>query len=171
MTEVLLDGVKKQVNAELYSAYLYLSMSAWCAYEGWKGMANWMRVQAKEEQFHALVLHDQLLEMGECSTFSQIEAPPKAWESPLQMFEEVLVHEKKVSSMINELATIAMEDKNHAFYEFIQMFVKEQVEEEAHAAELCQQMRFAGDNSSALLMLDKELSVRTFTPPFPGYTV
>ncbi len=166
MNQKLLETVKKQINAEFYSAYLYLSMSSWCENEGFKGMANWMRIQAQEEQTHAMTLHNQLIERGEHSTFESIEQPPQSWESPLNMFANVLEHEKKVTSMINNLATIAMEEKDHAFYGFIQMFVKEQVEEEANATEICTRLKRAENIAMLLEMIDKDLSTRVFTPSF-----
>ncbi len=169
MTAQLLSLIQKQVNAEFFSAYLYLSMSSWCDTEGWKGMANWMRVQAQEEQAHALTLHDQLLMMGERSTLEQIDTPTQSWTTPLAMFENALEHEKKISGMIHNLATVALSEGNHAFYQFIQMYVKEQVEEEANATEICRQMKLAKDAPSAMLMLDRELGGRVFSPPFPGY--
>lgn len=170
MTEQRLSLVKEQVNAEFYSAYLYLSMSSWCEHEGWRGMANWMRVQAQEEQAHALTLHDHLLMLGEHSTLEQIDAPKQHWQSPLDMFGDALAHEKKITGLINRLATAAMRDEDHAFYQFIQMFAKEQVEEEANATEICRQLKLIDGNIQALLALDKELGARVYSPPFPGYT-
>ena len=166
MNQKLLEAVKKQINAEFYSAYLYLSMSSWCEHEGFKGMAHWMRIQAQEEQTHAITLHNQLIERGERSTFEVIEKPSQIWESPLKMFEQVLDHEKNVTSMINNLATISLEEKDHAFYGFIQMFVKEQVEEEANASDICTRLKRAENNAMLLEMLDKELGTRIFTPSF-----
>jgi len=166
MNSRLLEEVKKQVNAEFYSAYLYLSMSSWCEYEGFKGIAHWMRIQAQEEQTHAITLHDQLIERGEHCTFEIIEKPPQNWENPFKMFEHVLEHEKKVTFMINNLATVSIEEKDHAFYGFIQMFVKEQVEEEANVSDICTRLKRAEGNVMLLEMLDKELSNRIFTPSF-----
>ncbi len=170
MTGNLLKAAQKQVNAELFSAYLYLSMSSWAEYEGFSGMANWMRVQAQEEQVHALTLHDQLLMMGEHSLLEQVETPKQVWTSPLEMFEDALEHEKKITGMINRLATLAMEEHDHAFYQFIQMYAKEQVEEEASATEILRRLRLIKDTPALLIMLDKELGTRVFTPPFPEYT-
>lgn len=171
MDKGLLDAVKEQVNAELYSAYLYLAMSSWAEYEGWKGIASWMRIQAREERTHALVLHEQILERGEHSTMSAIAEPPHSWESPLALFEHVYAHERDVTRMINNLATIAMENRDHAFYQFIQMFVKEQVEEEANASDICVRLGRISDNPAMVDALDKELGTRVFSQPFPDYPI
>lgn len=171
MADRLAQAVVRQVNAELYSAYLYLSMSAWAESEGWKGAASWLRVQAREERTHALVLHEQLLERGAKSVMLPIAAPPGSWESPLALFEHVYAHEQDVTRSINDIATIAMEEKDHAFYQFIQMFVKEQVEEEAGASELCVRLARIGDNPAMIDALDRELATRIFTQPFPEYPI
>ncbi len=168
MTKKLLEAVQKQINAEIYSSYLYLSMSSWAESEGWKGVANWMRVQAQEEMAHAMKLHDQLLERGERSVMFAVDMPPSEWPSLLAMAQDVCAHEEKVTASINNLATISMHDNDHAFYQFIQMFVKEQVEEEANAGELVVRFRRAGDNAAMLDMIDQSLAARVFTNPFPA---
>lgn len=166
MEAVLEQAVNKQVNAELYSAYLYLAMSSWAKSEGWDGTANWMRIQAQEEQVHALTLHDQLLERNARSVMTAIEAPPAAWASLSDVFGEVLLHEQKVTAMINNLATIAMQQSDHAFYQFIQMFIKEQVEEEASATTILQRVKRLEGHPAMLDALDKELAARVFVQPF-----
>ncbi len=170
ISDKLSAAAMAQINAELYSAYLYLAMSSWAENEGWKGIAGWMRIQAQEEKVHALVLHDQLLERGAHSVLSGIDAPPSVWESPLAMFEHTFSHEQDVTRMINNLATIAMEEHDHAFYQFIQMYVKEQVEEEANASEICTRLGRIDGQPAMIDALDKELGARLFTQPFPGYT-
>lgn len=166
MQEVLVKAVNQQINAELYSAYLYLAMSSWASSEGWTGTANWLRIQAQEEQVHATTLHDQLLERGERSVMAAIDAPPSEWKSISDVFEEVLAHEKKVTAMINNLATIAQEQKDHAFYEFIMMFVKEQVEEEDSASTILIRSKRLDGHPALLDQFDKELGARVFTVPF-----
>jgi ferritin len=159
------DACNKQVNAELYSSYLYLSMSASFEGKSLKGMANWMRIQAQEEMMHAMKIYDFILERGGQAKLDAIDAPPAEWDSPLAIFEEVVTHERKVTSLINGLVDLAIVEKDHATNAFLQWFVNEQVEEEASAEEVRDQMKMAGDKGGALFMLDKELGQRVFTPP------
>lgn len=165
MNEKLLKAVQEQINKELYSSYLYLSMSSWADSQDWDGIANWLYVQSKEEMAHAMILHNNLLERGERSLFSTIEQPPTDWENLEEVFEAVYTHEQYVSACINELATIAMECKDHAFYQFIQWFVKEQVEEEASASKLLARVKRLSDNMAMLENLDIELGSRIFNEP------
>ncbi|MBC7115269.1 MAG: ferritin [Archaeoglobi archaeon] len=163
MKERVLESLNRQINAELYSAYLYLSMSAYFESEGLKGFANWMRVQAQEELMHGMKIFDYVNERGGRVRLGSIEMPPSEWKSPLDVFESVLSHEKKVTSMINELVELAMEEKDYATYNFLQWFVAEQVEEEASAEEIRRQLELIGDDRRALLMIDRELAQRKFT--------
>ncbi|MBC7109727.1 MAG: ferritin [Archaeoglobi archaeon] len=163
MNEKVLNALNRQINAELYSAYLYLSMAAYFGFEGLKGFANWMRVQAQEELMHAMKIFDYVNERGGRVKLEAIEAPPSEWRNPLEVFESVLSHEKKVTSMINGLVELSMEEKDHATYNFLQWFVAEQVEEEASADEIRRQLELIGDDRRALLMIDRELAQRKFT--------
>ncbi|MDK2782076.1 MAG: ferritin [Archaeoglobi archaeon] len=163
MKERVLESLNRQINAELYSAYLYLSMSAYFESEGLKGFANWMRVQAQEELMHGMKIFDYVNERGGRVKLGSIEMPPSEWKSPLDVFESVLSHEKKVTSMINELVELAMGEKDYATYNFLQWFVAEQVEEEASAEEIRRQLELIGDDRRALLMIDRELAQRKFT--------
>ena len=115
---------------------------------------------------HALTLHDQLLERGAHSIMSAIEGPPVAWNSIQDVFEAVLVHEQKVTALINNIATIAMQNNDHAFYQFIQMFVKEQVEEEKSATDILQRVKRLDGHPALLDQLDIELGTRVFVQPF-----
>ena len=160
MTDKLLSALKKQVNAELYSSYLYFSMSTWCTVEGWIGAANWMYVQAKEELEHGLKLHKYLLDIGEVPSHEAIEAPQDTWNDLTALFNSVLEHEKEVTSMINEIANIALDDRDHACYEFILWFVKEQVEEISNASIVCYELKRANNDPVMLTMLDKRLGNR-----------
>jgi ferritin len=159
------DALNKQVNAELYSAYLYLSMAAYFESSNLPGFANWMRIQTQEETAHAMKIYDYICERGGRVTLKAIEAPPADWKSPLAVFEAVLKHEQKVTGMINELVNLAIAGKDHAAQIFLQWFVSEQVEEEKSADEVLQKLKLTKSMPGALYMLDKELSQRIFTPP------
>jgi ferritin len=157
------EALNKQLNAELYSSYLYLSMSAYFQSVNLGGFANWMRVQGQEELAHALKFYDYVNERGGRVTLHAVEAPPFEWDSPLAAFEAVYRHEQKVTGLINELVDLALEVKDHATNNFLQWFVSEQVEEEASADEVVQKLKLVGDDASGLFMIDRELGQRVFT--------
>ncbi len=160
------NELNKQTNAELYSAYLYLSMSAFFESISLRGFANWMRVRAQEEMVHAMKLYDYIHERGGRVTLTSIDAPPTKWESPLAVFEHVYQHERKVTDLINSLVDVATAENDHATNNYLQWFVSEQVEEEASADEIVQKLKLLGDaRGGGLFMLDKELGQRVFTPP------
>ncbi len=163
----LQDAINAQINAELWSAYLYLSMSSYCQSEGFVGMANWFAVQFKEEQDHALILINYLYSRGARVLLKPIDAVETQWTSPLAAYENTLAHEKKVTSMINNLMAIAVEDKDFASQSRLQWFIDEQVEEEETATEIIQKLRLLGDNGYGLYQLDQELSTRTYTQATP----
>ena len=165
LSERMMKSLNKQLNAELYSAYLYLSMAAYFESKNLKGFANWMRVQAQEELMHAMKFFDYINERGGRVYLEAIEKPPTEWKSPLDVFEATYEHEMKVTSMINDLVNMAMEEKDHATYNMLQWFVAEQVEEEASADEVRQQLRMIKEDGRGIMMLDRELKQRTFTPP------
>ena len=158
-------AINEQINAELYSAYLYLSMGAYFEEQGLEGFANWMRVQFEEEQFHGLKFFNYLAERGGRVLLAAIEQPATEWESPVAVFEEVLKHERHVTSLINNLIDISIEERDHATKSFLNWFIDEQVEEEAAAESLLNQLKLVEGDGRGLLMLDRELSSRTFTPP------
>jgi ferritin len=163
--ERMQEALNKQLNAELYSSYLYLSMSAHFQSLNLGGFANWMRVQAQEELMHALKFYDYVNERGGRVVLHPVEAPPSAWDSPLAAFEHVYQHEQKVTGLIHKLVDLAVEARDHATNNFLQWFVSEQVEEEASANEVVQKLKLAGDAASALFMIDRELAQRVFVPP------
>ena len=165
LSERMMKSLNKQLNAELYSAYLYLSMAAYFESKNLKGFANWMRVQAQEELTHAMKIFDYINERGGRVYLEAIEKPPTEWKSPLDVFEATYEHEVKVTSMINDLVNMSMEEKDHATYNMLQWFVAEQVEEEASADEIRQQLRMIKEDGRGIMMLDRELKQRTFTPP------
>ena len=161
----MLDELNRQVNAELYSSYLYLSMAAYFESINLKGFANWMKIQAQEEVIHAMKFFDYINERGGRVTLDTIKKPPAEWKSPLDVFETTYKHEVNVTKMINSLVDLAIREKDHATYNMLQWFVAEQVEEEASADAIRQQLKFIGKDGRGLLMLDRELSRRVFTPP------
>jgi len=162
------DQLNKQVNAELYSAYMYQSMSSYLEDSGLSGMAHWMSNQAIEEMVHAKKIYDFIIERGGRALLTAIEGPPTEWKSPLDLFENAYKHETKVTGMINDLVNLAIELKDHATNQFLQWFVAEQVEEEASADEIVQKLKIIGDGGQGMFMLDKELGQRVakvFPPP------
>ncbi|MDA8165004.1 MAG: ferritin [Desulfobacteraceae bacterium] len=159
------QAINDQINAELYSAYLYLAMEAHFAAEGLPGFAAWMRVQTQEELFHAMKMYDFVHGRGGRVALGAIPKPPGKWKSPLDVFENVLAHEQKVTGLINVLVDLALAEKDHASHVFLQWFVTEQVEEEASAGEVLQKLRLIGKDANGLFVLDRELGLRTFTPP------
>jgi ferritin len=163
--EKMQEALNKQVNAEIYSAYLYLSMSAYFQSVNLSGFANWMRVQWQEELAHGQKFYDYVNERGGRVVLQAVEAPPSEWDSPLAVFEHVYEHEQKVTGMINKLVDLAVETKDHATNNFLQWFVSEQVEEEASADEVVQKLKLVGDDPSGLFMIDQDLGQRVFVAP------
>ena len=135
------QALNKQLNAELYSAYLYLSMAAYYYSINLNGFANWMTVQNLEETMHAMKFYNYINERGGRITLAQIDAPPTNWNSPLEVFEETLKHEEKVTGLINNLVDLAIAERDHAANAFLQWFIIEQVEEEASANEIIQNLK------------------------------
>jgi ferritin len=167
VSENMQAALNKQMNAELYSAYLYLAMAAYYEDSDLPGFANWMIAQAQEEMSHAMKFYDYLVQRGSRVMLDAIEKPQSQWKSALAVSEHVLEHEKLVTSMINNLVDIAVEEKDHATNNFLQYFVAEQVEEEESAGGVLQKVKLANESSTGLLLVDSELGKRVFTPPTP----
>jgi ferritin len=165
LSEKMLNALNGQLNKELYSAYLYLSMSAHSEYIGLKGFANWFMVQYQEEMTHAMKIYDYINSQGGKVKLLAIDEPPSEFASPLDMFEKTLEHEKFITKSINDLVTLAMKEKDYATNIFLQWFVTEQIEEEANDNDIIAKLKLIGDSGDALLMLDKDLAARVFTPP------
>lgn len=165
ISDKLQDAINEQINKEIYSAYLYLSMSAYFDSENLPGFANWMNVQYQEEMTHAMKLYNYLHERLGRVKLKAIDGPETEWKSPLACFEAVYAHEQKVTGLINDLMDLAIEEKDHAAKGFLQWFVDEQVEEEASADEVVQKIKLMKDMPGAMYMLDKELGQRVFNPP------
>jgi ferritin len=159
------DALNAQINAEVYSAYLYWSMSAYFESANLPGFANWMRVQAQEEMIHAMKFYDFVNDRGGRVMLTQIKAPASQWQSPLAAFEAAYKHEQTVTGRINKLVDLALREKDHAANAFLQWFVNEQVEEEASADAVIQKLKLTADAPGGLFMVDKEMGARVFTPP------
>jgi ferritin len=160
ISKTMEDALNKQVNREYYSAYLYLAMSAYFESANLKGFAKWMRVQAKEEQSHGDKILDYLIARSGKVTLGAIEAPKAKWASSGKVFEEVYAHEQKVTGMIHALVDLAIKEKDHATFEMLQWFVKEQVEEEEHSLAILEQIKCVGDVPGHLFCLDHQLGKR-----------
>jgi ferritin len=165
LSEKMQAAMNKQINAELHSAYIYLSMASYFENINLKGFANWMRIQAQEELVHAMKFFDFIVERRGRALLEAVEAVPTDWESPLAVFENAFAHEQKVTALINNLVDLSIKERDHAANSFLQWFVDEQVEEESSADEIVQQLKLAGDAPAALFILDREMATRVFVPP------
>jgi len=154
------DALNKQINEELYSAYLYMSMASHFDAVNLPGFANWMKTQAEEEMAHAYRFYHYINGRGGRAKLDAISAPPIEWASPLRAFEDAVEHERHITACINGLVDLALAEKDHATNLMLQWFVNEQVEEEANAVEIVEKIKLVGDSGQALYLLDKELGVR-----------
>ena len=160
LDQKLYKELNDQINAELHSSYLYLSMASWFESENLKGMAKWMHAQAEEEKVHAMKFYHFIEERRAKVELTAIEGPKTSWNSPLHAFEDAFAHEEYISGRINKLMTLAREVRDYATEELLHWFVKEQVEEEASVDEVVQKLKMLGDARNGLFMLDKELGKR-----------
>ena len=167
LSQKLHEAMNAQVNAELWSAYLYLAMSLDAEAKGFKGVANWFYVQFQEEQAHARIFMNYLNSRDAKVELKPIEAVPTSWNTVLDMFKQTLEHEKKVTSLINNLAAIANEDRDYASINRLNWFIDEQVEEEESAREMIGTVGAVEDNKYGMYMLDKELAARVYNVPSP----
>jgi ferritin len=163
LSEKMEKALNDQIQAEIYSAYLYLSMEAYFQAINLTGCASWMQVQYQEEMSHAMKFYGFINERGGRVILQAIDAPPDQWDSPLAAFETTLQHEQTVTARINDLVDVAIAERDHATNNFLQWFVAEQVEEEDSANSVIEQIKLFGD--AGLFMLDRELGQRVFTPP------
>jgi len=164
LNNTMLDELNKQINREIYSAYLYMSMSAYSQYIGLKGFANWFMVQYNEEMEHAMKIYTYVNDHGAQVELMAIDEPPAEFDSALDMFEKTLEHEQFITKSINDLVDLAITEKDHATEIFLQWFVTEQIEEEGNDNDIISQLKLIGDNGNGLLMLDRELGNRVYTP-------
>ena len=161
LSEKMQAALNGQLNAELYSSYLYLSMNAYFKGINLDGFANWMRFQAQEELMHAMKFYDFINQRGGKVMLQQIEAPPGAWDSPLKVFQATLEHEQKVTGLIHGLVDLALAEHDHATNIFLQWFVSEQVEEEESVSGVLEQLKLMGEAKGGLFMIDRELAKRS----------
>ncbi len=162
ITKRMQSAIEEQINAELWSAYLYLSMSAYFERQNLRGFANWMKIQWQEEVTHAIKFFDYVHSRGGQVFLKPISDVPAEWSNAVDVFSETLSHEQHVTSLINNLANIAAEEKDHATTAMLQWFINEQVEEEGNAEQILIQLKMIGDNGYGMLMLDRELAARVF---------
>ena len=167
LSKKLHDALNAQINAELWSAYLYLSMSLDAENKGFKGVANWFYIQFREEQDHARIFMNYLLSRDAEVKLSPIAEVRTSWASPLDMFKDTLEHEKKVTAMIHNLAAIAAEDRDFASSNKLVWFIDEQIEEEENARGMIQSFEAVEGKMFGLYMLDKELAARVYSVPSP----
>jgi ferritin len=167
ISKKLHDAINAQINAELWSAYLYLAMSMDAETKGYKGVANWFYVQFQEEQDHARIFMNYLNSVDAKVTLLPIDEVPATWDNVLAMFKQTLEHEKKVTALINNLAAIANEDRDFASINRLVWFIDEQVEEEENARDMITAVEAVEDNKYGMYMLDKELAARTYSTPSP----
>lgn len=161
LSKVMQDAINEQIKNEFYSAYLYLSMSAHCQTVNLPGIAHWLRLQSQEEASHALKLFDYVHDRGGHVILKAIDQPPAKFQSPIDIFQQTLEHERKVSGMIHRLYALAVKESDYASQALLQWFVTEQVEEEKRASQIVEQLKMTGDGGPALLMLDRQLAART----------
>lgn len=161
------EALNAQINAEMWSAYLYLSMAAYCHSQGNPGMGKWFEVQFQEEQDHAKIFFNYVISRGGNVILKPIEAVPTAWNTILEVFESTLEHEQKVTALINNLFAITAAENDYATQSMLKWFIDEQVEEEETAQNIIDNLKMIKDNGYGLYMLDKELGARVYTQAAP----
>lgn len=160
MEKSLQKAMNEQIRNELYSAYLYLSMSIYCEEKNLPGIAKWMRMQAKEEVGHAMRFFDFMVDVGANIELLEIDKPPSDFSSATDIFEKTFEHEKKVTAMINNLVSLSQKANDNAAFVMLQWFVSEQVEEEKTASQILETLKMIKEQGPALIMLDRELGKR-----------
>ena len=168
ISEKMEKAFNDQINKELYSEYLYLSMKGYFERLNLKGFVNWLDIQTKEEHAHAMGMYDYVHTRGGKVVLEAIDKPETDWASPVACFEQVLSHEEYVTSRINALMDVADGEKDRAALSFLDWYLKEQVEEESNVGNVLAKLQLIGDDKHALLLLDKDLATRVFNPPVIG---
>jgi ferritin len=161
------DAINAQIKNELESYYIYLSMSAYFHSKALDGMGHWMRVQAHEEMAHAMKFFNHIIDRGGKVALKDLKQLKTSWKSPLEAFQDAHKHEQFISSKINELTSIARQEKEYASEPLLAWFADEQIEEEANASKIAEQLDMVGSDKSGLLMLDRELAARAYPPGSP----
>jgi ferritin len=160
MNKAVLNAINEQINEELFSSYLYLSMAAWLEGQNLRGMAKWMRAQSEEERVHAMKFYDFVFERGDKVVLKALEQPQVEFESPLSVFEMSLGHERKITSLINKLYDLAVAEKDYPAQILLQWFIKEQVEEEDNVGMAVDMLKMTEGKGYQLLMLDGKFGAR-----------
>lgn len=168
LNKKLESAINDQIQRELASAYLYLSMQAYFEAHTLPGFANWMRIQFHEEQAHAFKFYDFVNDRGGVVKLQPIEGPPTEFTSPTDIFQQTLAHEQKVTGHINDLYALAVEERDYPCQTLLQWFIDEQVEEEKNAGDILDMLKMVEGNPYALLMLDRELGARILPPEVLG---
>jgi len=158
----MIAAINEQINRELFSEYLYISMQAWFADQNLDGMASWMDAQGKEERFHAMKFFNYLIERGAKVKLKALDAPTVEFDNPLKAFKMALDHEKFITKSIDELMDLAIKEKDHATKSFLQWYVDEQVEEESSVDRIVNMLKMVGENGHGIMMIDRELGQRSF---------
>jgi ferritin len=163
--KTIADAINEQIAKEMFSANLYLSMSAYFQSVNLAGFANWMRIQVQEETFHSMKFFDYLMARGGSPKIAALAAPEFKWKSPLEAFQAAYKHEQSITASINKLTDLAIKESDHATNILLQWFITEQVEEEETVNEIVEKIKLIGDFTAGIIMLDNELKTRVFTPP------
>jgi ferritin len=165
LNESLSKALNDQLNFELYSAHVYLAIAAYCSGESLDGFANFFKVQAEEEKFHAMKIYKYLNDRGKRVTMAGMDTPNNEYTSTLDAFEHAYAHEQEVTRRIYHLSDLAMNDREHATIQFLKWFIDEQVEEESMFDSIINKLKRIDKDSNAFFMMDAEFAQRTFTPP------
>jgi ferritin len=160
ISKKMLDLINAQINEEMYSAYLYMAMSAECSNRGLNGTATWLMVQYHEEMFHAMKFYNYLLDQGGKVSLAALKTPPITFKTVKEMFSQVLKHENHITTCINSLIDLAIKEKDHASHAFLQWYVNEQVEEEKNASEILNQLGYIKEDAAGMILFDKDLGAR-----------
>ncbi|MGD9612435.1 MAG: ferritin [Kiritimatiellia bacterium] len=160
ISKKMAQEINAQINREFFSAFLYLAMANDALDKGYNGTAKWMSIQFKEEQEHALKFAKYLQDQGEKAVLGAMDAPQTEWKGILAMFQDALLHEKKVTAWINDLYTLALEEKDYATQSMLKWFIDEQVEEEANCNEAIAALTMVGNSANGLYMMDRQLGKR-----------
>ena len=161
ISKTVQDAINEQIKAELHSAYVYLAMSAFCESISLKGFAHWMRLQSREEVSHGMKLFDYSHDRGGRVLLQAISAPAADYKTPLEMMQQTLEHERKVTALINNLYALAIKEHDYATQVHLQWFISEQVEEEKNASDIVERLKMIGDHTPGLLLFDRELGARS----------
>lgn len=167
MKSNIVEILNEQINAEMFSSYLYLSMSSYFEDINFKGFASWMKVQAQEEMGHAMIIYNYIIERGDKVVLAPIAGPQTTWDSPEKAFSDALNHEKMITEKINKIVDMAITESDHATNNALQWFVTEQVEEESSVSDVLQKIKIVKADLSALFFIDQELSKRVYNTPSP----